>query len=206
MSRQQISAILFLVLALQVLPVSDTLAKHMSASLPLLQVVEKDNAGLATLTTSKSEKAANMDVAKSADAVMEAADKLTRAYETLSQQAGAKIVNIAGRQRMLSQRAARGYFLIAAGNDTPAIRTQLDSARAEFKQGLATLQGAPISTAAIRNELELAKSQWLFYETALVKPPGMDSLQTVATTSERMFEVMDNLTSLYDAALRDVLG
>lgn len=39
MSRQQTSAILFLILALQILPVSDILAKHMSASLPLLQVI-----------------------------------------------------------------------------------------------------------------------------------------------------------------------
>lgn len=39
MSRQQTSAILLLVLALQVLPVSDTLAKYMSGSLPLLQVI-----------------------------------------------------------------------------------------------------------------------------------------------------------------------
>lgn len=39
MSRQQISAILFLVFALQILPISDTMAKYMSASLPLLQVI-----------------------------------------------------------------------------------------------------------------------------------------------------------------------
>jgi drug/metabolite transporter (DMT)-like permease len=39
MNRQQTSAILFLVVALQVLPVSDTLAKYMSASLPVLQVI-----------------------------------------------------------------------------------------------------------------------------------------------------------------------
>ncbi len=39
MSRQQTSAILLLVLALQILPVSDAVAKSMSASLPLLQVV-----------------------------------------------------------------------------------------------------------------------------------------------------------------------
>jgi hypothetical protein len=86
------------------------------------------------------------------------------------------------------------------------VRTQLASARTEFNQGLATLQNAAISTPAIRNELDLARSQWLFHESALGKAASPDALQTVATTSERVFEVMDNLTSLYDTALRDLIG
>ena len=170
----------------------------------LLQALDKDCQGLLEVCAAPRKDA--LEVARSADVVLEAADRLTKAFETQAQQGSARIVNLAGRQRMLSQRAARAYFLAAAGHDTPAVRAQLAGARTEFGQALATLQSAPIGTPTIRNELELAKAQWLFYEGALSKAPSPDALQTVATTSERVFEVMDNLTSLYDAALRDLLG
>ncbi|HZN48177.1 MAG TPA: type IV pili methyl-accepting chemotaxis transducer N-terminal domain-containing protein [Ramlibacter sp.] len=170
----------------------------------LLQALEKDCQGL--LENVALPRKDVLEVARSADVVLESADRLTKAFEAQSIGGNARIVNVAGRQRMLAQRAARAYFLSAAGHDTQAVRAQLAGARSEIAQGLAGLQAAPISTPAIRNELELARSQWLFYEAALAKAASPDALQTVATTSERVYEVMDNLTSLYDSALRDLLG
>uniref|UniRef100_UPI00273830E3 hypothetical protein n=1 Tax=Stenotrophomonas sp. YIM B06876 TaxID=3060211 RepID=UPI00273830E3 len=71
---------------------------------------------------------------------------------------------------------------------------------------LVILAAAPISTAGIRNELALGESQWVFFDAALQRKPDARGLEAVATTSERLLEVMDKLTGLYDAALREVLG
>ena len=67
-------------------------------------------------------------------------------------------------------------------------------------------RGAARRAAAIRAELELASSQWLFFLSALHRTADEAALNTVATTSERLLEVMNRLTGLYEAALREALG
>ena len=77
---------------------------------------------------------------------------------------------------------------------------------AEFRLAMVNLAAAPISTPAIRNELALGDSQWLFFDAALQRKPDERGLETVGTASERLLEVTDRLTGLYDAALKEVLG
>ena len=147
-----------------------------------------------------------MAVAAQADKMLLAADAATVALEKHAKVGAAQLVSTAGRQRMLSQRMAKNYSLAAAGWDSAALRGQLASDAVEFKQALATMAAAPLSTPGIRDELALGESQWVFFEAALQRKSDGRSLETVATTSERLLEVMDRLTDLYDNALKNVLG
>lgn len=141
-----------------------------------------------------------------ADKVLSLADGTTQSLESTSKNASLKLVNVAGRQRMLSQRMAKNYFLLAAHFSQTSVKDQLNADASAFKQAFATLKAAPISTAAIRNELELGQSQWVFFESAIARKPDAEGLSAVATTSERLLEVMNNLTSHYDDALREILA
>lgn len=156
------------------------------------------------------ERAPNKDnvaaVAAQADKMLTVADQATAAMESLAPQSSAKLINLAGRQRYLSQRMAKNYFLVAADLAGNPGREQLQADRAEFKQALRTLADAPISTNGIRNELALAQSQWVFFESAINRKPDSAGLSDVATTSERLLDVMNNLTTMYDDALKSVLG
>ena len=138
--------------------------------------------------------------------LLDVADQATTAYETLGKAGSAKLINVSGRQRMLSQRMTKNYFLIAAGHQAKTYRDQIQTDRTAFTQALAQLNGSALSTPGIRNELALAQSQWIFFEAAVSKPADSENMRNVATTSERLLETMNNLTELYDVALKDLLG
>ena len=168
--------------------------------------IQQEAAALSRLLAAPPTKASLVAVSTQADKMLAAANKATEALESQTRSASAKLVNSAGRQRMLSQRLAKNYFLVAAGLDAKPLRDQLAQDSAEFVDALSTLNAAPLSTPGIRNELALGQQQWLFFQAALARKADANGLATVATTNERLLEVMNNLTSLYDAALKELLG
>ncbi|MFA5241181.1 MAG: type IV pili methyl-accepting chemotaxis transducer N-terminal domain-containing protein [Sulfuricella sp.] len=134
------------------------------------------------------------------DAVLQLSHEGTLHLVSLSKSESGPLVGVAGRQRMLSQRMAKLYQAINWGVASANETAELGKARGEFTTGLKALSSAPGTSQAIRGELELARQQWMFFETALGNGGSDKAMQatTVATTSERLLDAMDRITLLFE--------
>lgn len=121
--------------------------------------------------------------------------------EQHSGRAVGKLVNMAGRERMLSQRTAKIYLSRTWGTATPEQLRDMDTARREFAQALQALTQAPQATEQIRQELALAQQQWVFFDNALGRIHGSERRAQhaieVFASSENILQVMDRVTGLY---------
>lgn len=134
-------------------------------------------------------------------AVLALAHQGTTQYEAASGKSVGRLVNIAGRQRMLSQRMAKFYLAGAMQIDAAGSTTEIAKSRTEFLAGLDTLRNAPEATAQIRQELVLADAQWMFFNRGLQRLEGAGAspalMSDVFVTSENMLAIMDRVTGLY---------
>jgi hypothetical protein len=125
--------------------------------------------------------------------------KLTMQIENEAETPVGRLLDLSLRQSMLAQRLAKLYLMAQAGDKSRGRIVDVEQARKEFASALNELGSARENSPANRDALELAKIQWLFFENAIqeMNRGETSNPQHVATTSERIMEVLDAVSTQY---------
>ena len=136
------------------------------------------------------------------------ADQLTRQLETAGLVTTLQIINVSGRQRMLSQRFAKLALLgLSLNHEAAAVATD-DRTRtaAAFEHAMAHLKAAPLSTVEIRDLLVEADRAWADLTQAARSMKKMTSARVLDDSSEVLLDLFEQLTDRYERSMQVLMG
>ncbi len=174
---------------------------------PLL--VDVPTAGQAGMPVSASASVDDM-----AEQLLQGAERLTACLENAGTAAPLKVLNLAGRQRMLSQRFAKQAVLALLGDEAAALRAEagMHESRLAFEQALTYLNGLPLFTPDIQRDLEAAGIGWLKMlattkdSQQLPQRDRLLRLNELAVASEDLLEVFEQLSAHYERSMQMLVG
>jgi len=161
-----------------------------------------------------------------AEEFLQRAERLATNLEVASFATALRVINVSGRQRMLSQRLAKEALLasLLAGDGAPSGRAQgggvrddgasggrrpvqpTGATRAEFEQGLAYLVCLPMSNPHIKQRLDMAVGLWSAFRDALDQAGSADGRASIARLSEELLDEFDQLTDAFERAMQTLVG
>ena len=130
------------------------------------------------------------------------AETLTTNLEVAAYATALRVINIAGRQRMLSQRMAKEALIGALTGRTGAA----SQTKAEFSQGLAYLSTLPVGNERIRSAFDEAMQVWGAFEIALRDPATDSGRERIAVLSENLLAPFDALTHEFERVMQTLVG
>ena len=131
------------------------------------------------------------------EALLKAAHQVVLVLQKSANSNLGKIVNMSGRQRMLSQRIAKFYMLAAWNIEKDKSSKQMLKASDEFSIALNQLANSKINTTKVNDALDDVRTQWGVFERSFRISTGNYVPLLIAMSSEKILVKMNSVTSLY---------
>jgi nitrate/nitrite-specific signal transduction histidine kinase len=130
------------------------------------------------------------------DALLKAADRTTKLFAKQTGKKSGEIINISGRQRMLSQRMANLYMLKVWGMDDPKFKEKMDAAMKLFSDSLDRLMASDLNTDEINKLLARVKKNFMFFQV-MNKSQSKFIPSLIYKKSNEILKDMNTGTGLY---------
>jgi AmiR/NasT family two-component response regulator len=150
---------------------------------------------------------------RAAEALLQGAERLTASLERAAATTPLQVLNLAGRQRMLSQRYAKCALLAAVHPELAEPQgLEMQQVRAAFETALTYLNGIPLSTPEIAETLLAAGVAWLHLVNAAQALPSLQphprgvGLQAVGQHSDSLLALFEQLSNHYANSLQLLVG
>jgi AmiR/NasT family two-component response regulator len=141
-----------------------------------------------------------------AEAFLEQSERLTAALERAGVTPALRVVNLAGRQRMLSQRAAKLALLGRARPSDGALATTLEATVATFEHTLDELRAMPLSSTELNTSMAQADSLWHELRSQLPRTASRQARSALMHASEGLLSPLERLTHACERSMQVLTG
>jgi nitrate/nitrite-specific signal transduction histidine kinase len=138
-----------------------------------------------------------------AEDVLTASHRVVIMLQDEAKSAKGRLVNISGRQRMLSQRLASLYTLQSWGFASSEYSDDFSRAMNEFKGALGELKASELNTEEINRNLIKAKREFSMLERGSRHENGEYIPLMVKMSADKLLVLMNDTTQMYEALERD---
>jgi len=146
--------------------------------------------------TGKVNKAGAARLLETNDDLLKVCHQLVLEFQDFSGTKGARLVNIAGRQRMLSQRISKFYMLKEWGLKGAGLEADSNQAFTEFRGALLTLQESQLNTKNINLALNNAGKHFDEFQTML-NLTGTGARIKVSEKANLLLTYFNRITGMY---------